>query len=84
MASSRPITEPLREALVERSAAQTIRSIADSCGIDYRKLLAFSQGQPPAFDVLDVDRLAECLGLRLVPGAPPQDPQKSGARGKAR
>jgi hypothetical protein len=77
MASSRPITEPLREALVERSAAQSIRSIADSCGVDYRKLLAFSQGAPPAFDVLDVDRLAACLGLRLVVDAPEGDESRA-------
>jgi hypothetical protein len=31
-----------------------------------RRPLAFSQGGPPAFDAMDVDRLAAVLGLRLT------------------
>jgi hypothetical protein len=65
MPASRPILDPLREALIDRSVAEPIRSIADAAGIDYRKLLNFSQGGPAAFDALDVDRLAAHLGLRL-------------------
>jgi hypothetical protein len=41
--------------------------------VDYRRLLAFSQGGHPACDAMDVDRLAACLELRLtfdVPAEP--------------
>jgi hypothetical protein len=73
MPPTRPVIEPLRDALVERSAVQSIRRIADAAGVDYKRLLAFSQGGPPAFDAMDVDRLATVLGLRLtfdVPAEP--------------
>jgi hypothetical protein len=53
-------------ALVERAAVESIRKIADAAGVDYRRLLAFSQSGRPTFDALDVDRLAACLGLRLT------------------
>jgi hypothetical protein len=48
-------------ALVERAAVESIRKIADAAGVDYRRLLAFSQSGHPTFDALDVDRLAACL-----------------------
>jgi hypothetical protein len=66
MPNPHPLIDPLRSALQERTEAQSIRSIADHCGIDYRRLLAFSQGGLPEFDVLDMDRLAACLGMRLT------------------
>lgn len=84
MPNPHPIIDPLRDALVERSAVHSLRSIADACGIDYRRLLAFSQGGPPAFEALDVDRLAAHLGMRLVyvvlEEAPPKPKRKAAAK----
>ncbi len=80
MPTPRPILDPLRSALAERSAVDSLRKISDACGVEYKRLLAFSQGGPPAFEALDVDRLAAYLGMRLVYDVPEQAPQKPAAR----
>ena len=71
-----PILDPLRDALNERSAVDSLRKIADACGVDYKRLLLFSQGGPAAFEALDVDRLAAYLGMRLMYDLSEQEPQK--------
>jgi hypothetical protein len=82
MSAPRPILDPLRDALDHRSAVHSLRSIADACGVDYRRLLAFSQGRPAAFEAFDVDRLAAYLGMRLVydvQEAKPEKPKRKAA-----
>jgi hypothetical protein len=70
MPRTRPITDPLREALTARiESGDTVRIVATACGIDYRTLLDFSQGGPPAFSADAVDRLAEYLRLQLTTSA---------------
>lgn len=76
MPTPRPILDPLRDALNERSAVHSLRSIADACGVDYRRLLTFSQGGAAAFEALDVDRLAAYLGLRRVYDLQEAEPKK--------
>ena len=80
MPPPRPVLDPLRDALNERSAVHSLRTIADACGVAYRRLLAFSQGGPAAFEALDVDRLAAYLGMRLMYDVPEQEPQKAATR----
>lgn len=62
------ILDPLREAVNRRQTHESLRSIADKTGVDYKRLLAFSRGELPPFDCLDVDRLAAHLGLTLTAG----------------
>jgi hypothetical protein len=83
---SRPVIDPLRQALLERAAVESVHAIADRAGVDYRRLLAFSKGGPAAFDALDIDRLAACLGLRLTYDLAdePKQPAKAAAGRKAR
>jgi hypothetical protein len=61
-----PILDPLRMALQERMATQTIGTTARVCLVDQRKLLAFSQGQIPDFSAEELERLAFYLELRLA------------------
>jgi hypothetical protein len=73
MPRTRPITDPLRDALNARiEAGDTVRIVATVCGIDFRTLLAFSQGGPPEFSADSVDRLAEYLRLQLTISAKPR------------
>lgn len=75
-----PLFEALRVALRKRRATKPLRSIADACQIDYKRLAGFLQGEVPAFDVLDLERLAVYLGLVLVP----DESSKPAAKSKTR
>ena len=83
MPTQHSVTGPLRDAVNARlGPGCSVRTIADAAGVDYRRLLTFSQGGLPDFDASDVDRLADYLGLRLM--ADVVQPEKASARGKAR
>ena len=63
---SHPILDPLREALQAQMQEQSIRDISGVAGVDYRKVLAFSQGLVPEFTYDELERMAKYLDLHLV------------------
>jgi hypothetical protein len=57
----------------------SVRAISAECGLNYRKLLAFSRGGAADFDAAELDRLAAFLRLRVVPGPPAPEPSRPDA-----